>query len=482
MANLTDSSAGRRRTIAGLLSGALCALLIAGNAMAADPSSSPTPGPSTDPSASPAPTPTPIPVGDPSALAPSPLPVFGPAAATGPTPLAGLVTFYGRGYGHGVGMSQYGARGRALEGQDVAAILAHYYPGTTLEAIDPAMPVRVLVLSGFWPTAKRPFLVYGRAGTWTIDGFDGAYPADASLSLTRGARDPASGRWTWRVVVRAATGTLLDQVVTGPLRIRPSEPATHLQLWSKPSTYDRYEGDLIVLLSSRITVVNVVPLDAYLRGVVPAEMPATWPIEALKTQAVAARSYAARRVRASGTWDVTDTTSSQVYRGIRGARPATDAAIAETAGLVLKSGTVIAATLYHSTGGGATEANENVYTSAAGRRTARPVSYLRGGADRAPDGAAYDATSPHATWKTAAYSVEQLSAMFGADPRTNVGTLQALDLRDRGSSGRLVSVSLIGTLGTRIVSGNVFRAVFNAKRAKGQPSLRSTLIDLAPIP
>jgi stage II sporulation protein D len=310
----------------------------------------------------------------------------------------------------------------------------------------------------------------------------GVFPPDAVLSLVRLARDPATGRYVWRATVSAAVGVMAEQIVTGPLRVRPADPVTQLQLWSKPTTYDRYAGDLVIHLSSQIGVVNEVALDVYLRGVVPAEMPYTWPLEALKAQTIAARSYAVRRIRTTGSWDLTDTTSSQVYRGLRGARPSTDAAIAATAGTVLMSGTTIASTLYHSTGGGATEANESVYTSASGRRPARPVPYLRGGGDRAADGSAYDATSPHATWRTATYTLEQLSAIFAADPRTNVGQVLALDLRDRGPGGRLASVTLLGTAGSRTVSGSVFRAVFNAKRPVGQPSLRSTLIDLAPIP
>jgi hypothetical protein len=73
--------------------------------------------------------------------------------------------------------------------------------------------------------------------------------------------------------------------------------------------------------------------------------------------------------------------------------------------------------------------------------------------------------------------------MFAADSRTNVGTLVALDLRNRGVSGRLISVTLIGSTGImKTVSGDVFRAVFNAQRPAGDPILRSNLFDLAPIP
>src|SRR6185369_14317347 len=72
------------------------------------------------------------------------------------------LTFYGRGYGHGVGMSQYGARGRALAGQLAPEILTHYYPGTTLGSRSVATMIRVLLLSGFAATSAKPLTVAGR--------------------------------------------------------------------------------------------------------------------------------------------------------------------------------------------------------------------------------------------------------------------------------------------------------------------------------
>jgi stage II sporulation protein D len=179
---------------------------------------------------------------------------------------------------------------------------------------------------------------------------------------------------------------------------------------------------------------------------------------------------------------VSDDTSSQVYLGKEGEKGATDAVILATAGVVRRSGSAIANTLFHSTGGGATEHNENVFVSSTGAKVAGPVSYLRGRADRAPDGTPYDAGAPYETWKTKAYSRTQLSSWFAKDPRTNVGSLTALDLRDRGVSGRLISVTLIGSSGTKTVSGDVFRAVFNANRPAGDPSMRSTLVDTKPVP
>ena len=77
--------------------------------------------------------------------------------------------FYGRGYGHGVGLSQYGARGRAAAGQDYTAILAHYFQGTTLGTVANST-IRVLVLNDFAASSTQPLTIYGRTGTFTIDG------------------------------------------------------------------------------------------------------------------------------------------------------------------------------------------------------------------------------------------------------------------------------------------------------------------------
>ena len=176
------------------------------------------------------------------------------------------------------------------------------------------------------------------------------------------------------------------------------------------------------------------------------------------------------------------TRAGRCISAARRERAATTAAIAATAGIVLRSGTAIANTLFHSTGGGATEDNENVFVAASGAKIAGPVSYLRGSLDRRADGTAYDAAAPYATWKTAVYSSP--SCRPGSPPTRGprVGTLRALDLTNRGVSGRLISVTLIGTSGSKTVSGDVFRSIFNAARPAGDPMLRSTLFDIAPIP
>jgi stage II sporulation protein D len=156
--------------------------------------------------------------------------------------------------------------------------------------------------------------------------------------------------------------------------------------------------------------------------------------------------------------------------------------VTATAGQVLKGGSTVITALYHSADGGATENNENVYTSATGQIVASPVSYMRGSSDRAPNGVSYDSASPHATWQTATYTWPQLSAIFATDTRTNVGTLTSLNLSAKGVSGRLIRVTLVGSLGSKTVNGEIFREVFNTGSPAADPYMWSTLVDTAPIP
>jgi stage II sporulation protein D len=405
-----------------------------------------------------------------------------PSPGSGPTRLGATVAFYGRGYGHGVGLSQAGAQGRATAGQSAPTILAHYYKGTTL-GTTPNAQIRVLVLSGWQSAATSPLRLYGRGGTWTFDGIAKVFPADAQARLIPAISGTVT---TWTLVVDAVDGTNLYKAATsGNLRMRPSTSATTLQLFSKPTTYDRYRGVLrtVVGAGAKVSVVNEVPLETYLRGVLPAEMSPSAPTEALKAQAIASRSYAAYRLHpTTGSYDIYDDTRSQVYRGVLAEKTASTAAVSDTASHILRYGTAIANTLYHSTGGGATESNQNVWVSATGAITSSPIPYLQGSPDRAPDGSSYDAASTYATWQTATYTLAQIQGFFAADARTNVGSVVALDLSRRGVA-RLISVTLVGANGTtKTVSADVFDAVFNAHRPAADPPIRSTLFALAPIP
>jgi len=399
-----------------------------------------------------------------------------PPATTGGLPASFAIT--GRGYGHGVGMSQYGARGRALAGQTAEQILAHYFQGTTLGTVSTATMVRVLVLSSYRAPAATPLRIYGRGSAWRIDGIDKTFPADALLRIWR---DVEGTTGVGKLRVTSSAGTQLElRRFSATLVVRPATSSTTLQLYSKPGSNDRYRGVLRILIGATASVVNTVSLEPYLRGVVPMEMPSSWPAEALRAQAIAARSYAVRRLHpTTGAYDVYDDTRSQMYGGVNVERSATNAVLSSTAGKVVKSGSVVASTFFHSTGGGATEHNENAWVSPKGDRVSGPVSYLRGSPDVDANGKPYDAAAPYATWKTGAMSPYKLQTILNSDARTSVGALTSLAVITRGISGRVVKIRLVGSAGTKDVSGEVFRQVLNTKLSTASP-VRSTLFYITP--
>ncbi len=449
-------------------------------ALAADPSPSPTPSPSPSPTPTPTPSPTPSP-------SPSPTPSPAPSWPTTTTILTDTVQFFGRGYGHGVGLSQYGARGRALAGQTADEILAAYYTGTTLATTSPTRNVRVLLMTGYPAVSTARLRIYGRGGPWAIKGIDGTFPADSQALVWR-TKTTAGGVtrtiWHLRVVAPDAVTTILSTKVSTNVVIRPASPSTTLQLYSKPTSFDTYRGRLKVLLkATSVRVINHVGLDDYLRGVVPVEMPASWPRASLEAQTVASRSYAVRRLHPGrGAFDLHDDSRSQVYRGVKGERAITNAIIDASPGEILISGSSVVNALYHSTGGGATEDNEYAFVSSAGKVVSGAVGYLRGIHDAAPDGTPYDAGAPYYAWTTTEISRSQLSAMMQADPRTDVGDLRRLNLTHRSVSGRLFRVKLVGSDGKKLVSADVFRSVYNAHRPAGTLPLRSNLFNLSPLP
>ncbi len=451
----------------------------------ADPSASPTPSPSASPAPSPSPSPSPSPTPSPTPT-PTPTPVDPDHWPAKVTTLGATVTFYGRGYGHGVGMSQYGARGRALAGETSAQILAAYFEGSKPATTSPSQTVRVLLLAGYAAVQSAPLSIHGRGGSWTIDGVAGAFPANGSLRAWRTtAKVDGVATTTWRIRVLAADGktSLYTGKATNPVIVRPATAATHLQLDAKPAASDTYRGSFkVVLNASSASVVDRVGLDNYLRGVVPVEMPASWPVEALRAQAVAARSYAVRRLHpGTGSFDVYDDTRSQVYRGFEAEKAKTNKVIDDAPGAILKSGKQVVNAFFHSSDGGATENNEYAFVGSTGAVTSSPVKYLRGIADRGANGVAFDAAAPYYHWSTTSLTRAQLSAIFRKDARTNVGDVTRLDLTHRGVSGRLYQVTLYGSGGSKTVSADVFASVYNAGRPSGASPIRSNLFDAAPV-
>lgn len=176
-------------------------------------------------------------------------------------------------------------------------------------------------------------------------------------------------------VTKADTTQILFEFDCGStysLAVAPVSDSGKAVTWCKGF---QYYGDFQYtrLTSGVLTVVNFVGLEDYVKGVVPNEMPASWPLEALKAQAVCARTYVAanqNKYRQYG-FDMTNDTYCQVYRGLDGANETTDRAVDETAGLFVRYEGKLCSVAYFAADGGATEDSENVWSDTV-------IPYLRG--------------------------------------------------------------------------------------------------------
>ncbi|HET8528648.1 MAG TPA: SpoIID/LytB domain-containing protein [Gaiellaceae bacterium] len=298
-----------------------------------------------------------------------------------PAGAATKVVIAGHGWGHGVGMSQWGAYGFARHGWRYDRILAHYYPGTRL-AQAPVSRVRVLLATG-QPRAAvacaAPMRVSDATGrSWSLP--RRSYVVNASLKLVVGTK---------RVRVDGKRHAHHESYAQVPVRHMLRSPAV-FDCPGAPLTWNgrAYHGLLVVRAgAARVSVVNSLALDDYVRGVVAGEMPHTWSLAALEAQAVASRSYALATLHPSKHFDLFSDTRSQVYGGIAYETPQTNFAVQRTAGKVLTWNGRVATTFFFSTSGGRTANVADVWPALGA------VPYLRSVADP------YDGASPHHSWQ-----------------------------------------------------------------------------------
>ncbi len=237
------------------------------------------------------------------------------------------------------------------------------------------------------------------------------------------------------------------------LRATPSSSGidTYLQVNDKP-----YRGDLIISSSvGGIQVVNELGLEDYLLGVVPQEMSPSWPLEALKAQAVAARTFTLKNMNKHHVdgFDLCDTSHCQVYGGVAAEHEATSIAVGDTAGLVLKYDGDLIDAYYHASSGGRTE------TAGAAWGQDRP--YLTVVDEEV------DLADPYAFWEVS-FSSEELGERLGRAGYP-VGPVERIEISKRTPSGRAASVFVQGVYGTAEIAGTRLRQVLN---------LRSTLFDI----
>ncbi len=370
-----------------------------------------------------------------------------------PRPAGSSIVFRGHGWGHGIGMSQYGSLGGARAGATWQQILAHYYVGTTRTSIgNPTIRVRVASLG----SAVEAYPAPGLRVTWNLS-------ASSVLPTTKNGATVAR----WRIVPSTkSSGTptrfRLEYLPQGSSRwayyATASVPLTGAFLNEDSGTVTTSRGGTSVVYRGQVrgtligsagaeTLVPVValPMEDYLRSVVPNESPASWPAAALSAQAVAARSFAEyhrRYAPASSSWyDVYDDTRSQVFPGTKVGSStreysSSDAAVAATAGQALSYGGKIAFTQFSSSNGG--------YSAVGSQPYLRPV---RDDWDAVAD-------NPNHTWETTV----PISRIEGAYP--SVGRLTRLRITSRtglgDEGGRVLGIVVEGASGSVSTTGSSF--------------------------
>jgi stage II sporulation protein D len=335
----------------------------------------------------------------------------------------------GAGYGHGVGMSQYGAYGYALHGWTYDQILAHYFTGTALGRLDPEPDVSVVLQAG----VKRVQV----SGVATVGG-KALDPTKAYTLVQTSAG----------LAIRDTSGKTIAEAA-GAVSLAPQPNASPLVLGGVAINGIRdgsYRGTLTVRPAADghggVDAVNVLGLEDYVRGVVAGESPASWPLEALKAQAVAARTFAVT----SGSAELWPDTRSQVYLGVYGEHVTTDAAVSGTYGQVVTLFGKPVVTYFFSTSGGETENIENSFLGQA------PQPWLKGVDDP------YDTASPKHRWGplnlTAAQATRALRGLVQ-------GKLVRIRVLQRGVSPRIVRAQVVGTRGVTVVTGPQLRKAFS---------------------
>jgi SpoIID/LytB domain protein len=339
----------------------------------------------------------------------------------------------GHGYGHGRGMSQYGSEGAARQGLTSAQIMDFYYPGTTPGQAGGQVKV--------WITADRDrvLTVVARSGLKVRD-----------LVTKKKWTLPDKGATKWRLTAGGGTKTVVSYYKNRWVTWRTVRGDAELAAGGQPITLVlpggrvAYRGALASRApkpgkSKRVTV-NRLPLESYLKGVVPRETFTSWSPAALESQAIAARTYAAfeRAEPLSKVYQICDTTSCQVYGGFSAEYASTNTAIAATAGQVrLDAAGAPAFTQFSSSNGGWSAAGSQPYL------VAREDPY---------DGWSGNANT---NW-TLPLTAGNVEKNYPA-----IGTLTsiAVDTRDGNGEwgGRALDMTLVGTAGTVETTGEEFR-------------------------
>ncbi|HEV2010919.1 MAG TPA: SpoIID/LytB domain-containing protein [Candidatus Limnocylindria bacterium] len=395
------------------------------------------------------------------------------------------VTFYGKGFGHGVGMSQYGAQGWATGAAGPALtgeqIVAKYYPGTQLTVVDsttnPRGPMRVLLSS---PSSSgsascgSPFMNTWLANVRSAGGF--SVVNEASGNAVVGV---ASANVTYQIALQSGVVKVYDQSANppalkssgpGPVTLVPTDLNQPITVQEKGEFFHgrlQFKNDG----AGNLRVVNFVSYDDYVKGVIPKEMPAGWHPEAYKAQALAARSYGFTSATPARDYDVRDDQSDQCYGGATVETSASIAAVAATAGEVITyNGAAIRAYFSSSSGGYTVGVGcwNHGTTCVANDPWLVPVP------DPADLAVQVPTPNKHASWTVTFTSAAIRSAILSYKG-VDIGTLLSTDVSNQapGNTGHLVSVKFAGTNGSVEVPADVFLRTYLG--------LKSTMVRLQPF-
>lgn len=232
-----------------------------------------------------------------------------------------------------------------------------------------------------------------------------------------------------------------------------------LAVGTDPSRLRRYRGALEwVVREGKLLTLNWVRLDDYLKAVLPMEMPANFPMEALKAQAVASRSFTLKRLNRYRQWgyDLCDHAPCQVYGGVDAERPTTNQAVESTAGEVLYYNGAVLEAVYTGNCGGHTAPIELVMAGT------RPMEPLQGVPDTDSEGKPYCAVAPNSEWRV----LLTRDALQKAFPQA--GAIRSLTVEEQAPSGYVARLKLVGEKATLMLTGAEFRARLGATLLKSQ--------------
>jgi stage II sporulation protein D len=318
----------------------------------------------------------------------------------------------GHGFGHGVGLSQWGSYGYAEHGASYRKIVTHYFQHTDIEEFRSSKHVRVLLATA--------------SGNVSFSGAKRACGVDLRPKSTYEASRNGSKVRLERPTGKRLAGCgskLIAKGVSGPIVI---------------GGQGSFRGDLVVAAAdSQLYVVNQVGLDDYVQGVIPNEMPSSWPHAALEAQAVAALATDA----GGELFDQYSDTRSQVYGGLGTETAATNRAVRRTKLEVLEYRDEVIPAFFSSSSGGRTENVEFGFPGA------EPKPYLESVRDP------YDDASSDHRWKETMTRREMQSKLGGLVK----GRLQGIDVTKRGVSPRIVYAKIVGSNGSTEVTGSDLR-------------------------